>query len=69
MEFLLGGDLLTSTVGYKRSQVWGFWYPESLTYCYDPGSDFSARLLTGYDYGTPQVSSRISHGQSPQSAE
>ena len=25
MEFLLGGDLLTSTVGYKRSQVWGFW--------------------------------------------
>ena len=37
--------------------------------CYDPGSDFSARLLTGYDYGTPQVSSHISHGQSPQSAE
>ena len=33
MEFLLGGDLLTNTVGYKRSQVWGFWYPESLTYC------------------------------------
>ena len=32
MEFLLGGDLLTSTVGYKRSQVWGFWYPEGLTY-------------------------------------
>ena len=37
--------------------------------CYDPGSDFSARLLTGYDYGTPQVSSHISHGQSSQSAE
>ena len=37
--------------------------------CYDRGSDFSARLLTGYDYGTPQVSSRISHGQSSQSAE
>ena len=37
--------------------------------CYDPGSDFSARLLTGYDYGTLQVSSHISHGQSPQSAE
>ena len=36
--------------------------------CYDRGSDFSARLLTGYDYGTPQVSSRISHGQSSQSA-
>ena len=39
------------------------------TGCYDPGSDFSARLLTGYDYGTPQVSSHISHGQSSQSAE
>ena len=37
--------------------------------CYDPGSDFSGRLLTGYDYGTPQVSSRISHGQSHQSAK
>ena len=37
--------------------------------CYDPGSDFSACLLTGYDYGTPQVSSHISHGQSSQSAE
>ena len=37
--------------------------------CYDLGSDFSARLLTGYDYGTPQVSSHISHGQSSQSAE
>ena len=37
--------------------------------CYDPGSDFSACLLTGYDYGTPQVSSHISHGQQPQSAE
>ena len=36
--------------------------------CYDSGSDFSARLLTGYDYGTPQVSSHISHGQSSQSA-
>ena len=36
--------------------------------CYDPGSDFSARLLTGYDYGTPKVSSHISHGQSYQSA-
>ena len=36
--------------------------------CYDPSSDFSARLLTGYDYGTPQVSSHISHGQSSQSA-
>ena len=32
MEFLLGGDLLTSTIKYKRSQVWDFWYPESLTY-------------------------------------
>ena len=37
--------------------------------CYDLGSDFSARLLTGYDYGTPQVSFHISHGQSSQSAE
>ena len=37
--------------------------------CYDQGSDFSARLLTGYDYGTPQVSSYISHGQSSQSAK
>ena len=37
--------------------------------CYDPGSDFSARLLTGYDYGTPKVSSHISHGQLSQSAE
>ena len=37
--------------------------------CYDPGSDFSGRLLTGYDYGTPQASSHISHGQSSQSAE
>ena len=36
--------------------------------CYDRGSDFSARLLTGYDYGTLQVSSHISHGQSSQSA-
>ena len=36
--------------------------------CYDRGSDFSARLLTGYDYGIPQVSSHISHGQYPQSA-
>ena len=36
--------------------------------CYDPGSDFSARLLTGYDYGIPKVSSHISHGQSYQSA-
>ena len=36
--------------------------------CYDSGSDFSGRLLTGYDYGTPQASSRISHGQSSQSA-
>ena len=36
--------------------------------CYDLGSDFSARLLTGYDYGTPKASSRISHGQSYQSA-
>ena len=39
------------------------------TLCYDPGSDFSGRLLTGYDYGTPKVSSHISHGQSSQSAE
>ena len=37
-------------------------------HCYDLGSDFSARLLTGYDYGTPKASSRISHGQSYQSA-
>ena len=36
--------------------------------CYDQGSDFSGRLLTGYDYGTPQASSYISHGQSSQSA-
>ena len=36
--------------------------------CYDRGLDFSARLLTGYDYGIPQVSSCISHGQSSQSA-
>ena len=27
-----------------------------------------ARLLTGYDYGTPKVSSHISHVQSSQSA-
>ena len=39
-----------------------------VTYCYDPGSDFSGRLFTGYDYGTPKVSSHISHGQSYQSA-
>ena len=38
-------------------------------WCYDSGSDFSDRLLTGYDYGTPKVSSYISHGQSSQSAE
>ena len=37
--------------------------------CYDPGSDFSGRLLTGYDYGIPQASSYISHGQSSQSAK
>ena len=36
--------------------------------CYDPGLDFSGRLLTSYDYGTPQASSHISHGQSSQSA-
>ena len=36
--------------------------------CYDSDSDLSARLLTGYDYGTPKVSSYISHGQSSQSA-
>ena len=45
----------------QRSRIW-------LTSCYDPGSDFSARLLTGYDYGTPKASSYISHGQSYQSA-
>ena len=43
------------------------WYRRLL--CYDRGSDFPARLLTGYDYGTPQVSFHISHGQSSQSAE
>ena len=39
-----------------------------LARCYDPGSDFSACLFTGYDYGTPKVSSHISHGQLSQSA-
>ena len=28
-----------------------------------------ARLLTGYDYGTPKASSYISHGQSSQSVK
>ena len=36
--------------------------------CYDQGSDFSAHLLTGYDYSTPKVSLHISHGQLFQSA-
>ena len=38
------------------------------TICYNQGLNFSACLLTGYDYGTPKVSLHISHGQSSQSA-
>ena len=48
---------------YPLSRIFG-----QLIECYDPGSDFSARLLTGHDYGTPKVSFHISHGQSSQSA-
>ena len=36
--------------------------------CYDQGLDLPARLLTSYDYGTPEVSLHISHGQLSQSA-